>query len=555
MKIDSKSKDSSKNFLLNDLIFGLIAPLGASLDTVELQLSDTLTEFGYRVETISLSATIAQLYQDHYGSKEVGQLFHKLQKGSLARTQLLQDAGDALRIDFRRGDVLAIGAIAQIICRRNLDAPKKGPCAYLIRSLKHSAELQLLRDTYQNRFFSIAVFSSRNLRIANLNQNQADSKGDRERASILVDRDDRRGDRQSLGDQLDRSLAKHWLTEIESERSEEDLNTFGQQLQKIFHQADLFVDGSNDELSKRHVKRFLKLILGNPFATPTKEEFAMFQARAVSLRSADLSRQVGAVIATKSGDIIASGANEVPKFGGGLHWERSDLAEGNDFRDFRFYQKGGIDALGKQKLVGVLNQLSQEGWEFKAPESICIHHGQTVLTHLARRLKELHIFPKGDFGRTVHAEMAALMDAVSRGVCVRGHNVYVTTFPCHQCAKHLIAAGIRQVIFIEPYPKSETVTLWPSEVANFEADEKVSDDRMHLLPFVGIAPSRYSDFFTYRPQHQPRRIEVDGEREVASWRPQASSPNAVLSMNEIDEARFEKEVSMIEIWQGWFPRE
>jgi deoxycytidylate deaminase len=41
----------------------------------------------------------------------------------------------------------------------------------------------------------------------------------------------------------------------------------------------------------------------------------MFMAFSSALRSADLSRQVGAVIA-KNGDLIASGANDVPKFGG-----------------------------------------------------------------------------------------------------------------------------------------------------------------------------------------------------------------------------------------------
>ena len=33
--------------------------------------------------------------------------------------------------------------------------------------------------------------------------------------------------------------------------------------------------------------------------------------------------------------------------------------------------------------------------------------------------------------------------------------MYMTTFPCHNCAKHIIASGIINVYYIEPYAESE----------------------------------------------------------------------------------------------------
>ena len=57
----------------------------------------------------------------------------------------------------------------------------------------------------------------------------------------------------------------------------------------------------------------------------------MHTAFGVSLRSADAGRQVGAVIALSSGEILSSGANEVPKFGGGEYW----VGDKSDSRDFR----------------------------------------------------------------------------------------------------------------------------------------------------------------------------------------------------------------------------
>ena len=44
-------------------------------------------------------------------------------------------------------------------------------------------------------------------------------------------------------------------------------------------------------------------------------------AKVASLKSVDLSRQVGAAISSVSGDIISIGCSEVPKFGGGNYWD------------------------------------------------------------------------------------------------------------------------------------------------------------------------------------------------------------------------------------------
>lgn len=59
-----------------------------------------------------------------------------------------------------------------------------------------------------------------------------------------------------------------------------------------------------------------------------------------------------------------------------------------------------------------------------------------------------------DYIRAVHAEMAALTDAARHGVSTKGCVLYTTTFPCHDCAKHIVASGIQRVVYVEPYPKS-----------------------------------------------------------------------------------------------------
>jgi deoxycytidylate deaminase len=55
-----------------------------------------------------------------------------------------------------------------------------------------------------------------------------------------------------------------------------------------------------------------------------------------------------------------------------------------------------------------------------------------------------------EYGRVVHAELLALCDAARLGRSVKGATLYCTTFPCHNCTKHLLASGIRRVVFMEP---------------------------------------------------------------------------------------------------------
>src|SRR5258708_40246453 len=88
-------------------------------------------------------------------------------------------------------------------------------------------------------------------------------------------------------------------------------------------------------------KRFLGLVFGHPFLTPTREEHAMFLAYSSASRSAQLGRQVGAAIATPEGDVVAVGMNEVPSPNGGPYWE----GDKNDDRD----HKRKIDSNAQQR--------------------------------------------------------------------------------------------------------------------------------------------------------------------------------------------------------------
>src|SRR5262249_8767135 len=105
------------------------------------------------------------------------------------------------------------------------------------------------------------------------------------------------------------------LVEKDSQRSNTEL---GQNLRQTFPLADFFV--STDRGLKPDVERFFECIFGNPYKTPTSDEFFMYEAASAALRSADLSRQVGAAITDNQKNLLTKGCNEVPAFRGNAYW-------------------------------------------------------------------------------------------------------------------------------------------------------------------------------------------------------------------------------------------
>lgn len=56
--------------------------------------------------------------------------------------------------------------------------------------------------------------------------------------------------------------------------------------------------------------------------------------------------------------------------------------------------------------------------------------------------------------RTIHAETNAICRAARRGVALNGATLYCSMFPCWDCAKAIVAAGIVEVIVVKNYHTS-----------------------------------------------------------------------------------------------------
>lgn len=63
-----------------------------------------------------------------------------------------------------------------------------------------------------------------------------------------------------------------------------------------------------------------------------------------------------------------------------------------------------------------------------------------------------HLIIDGHCVRTLHAEQNALIQAALHGISTANSTAYVTHQPCLTCAKLLINAGVRRVVYAGNYP-------------------------------------------------------------------------------------------------------
>jgi cytidine deaminase len=137
-------------------------------------------------------------------------------------------------------------------------------------------------------------------------------------------------------------------------------------------------------------------------------------------------------------------------------------------------------------------------------------------------LKEGGLDDLTEFGRSLHAEMSALLDAARRGISVGGATLHSTTFPCHNCARHIIGAGIERVIFIESYTKSRAEQLHADSATIAQSKEP---GKVAFEPFVGVAPRRYLEMFDAAARERLGNMgRRDEEGRRSKWSKQSAHP-------------------------------
>ena len=252
-----------------------------------------------------------------------------------------------------------------------------------------------------------------------------------------------------------------------------------------FFEADLLIDAKKPLEAKRHVRRFLSLLYNHPWIPPDRGETAMMQAFVARLASSDASRQVGASIVDTHGTLMATGYNEVPMAGGGHY--HNQLPKGQDHRDW-VEKKNPSMHIKREMLRELLGFLgTMEG--VTIPQNLLSEDFDALLLSLKANTAFMDIL---EYSRNIHAEMSALLGALSLNRTLAGATLYTTTFPCHNCTKHLVGAGVTRVLYLDPFSKSRALELFGDSVTCVR--ENSHDARVLLEQFTGVAPKRYALF-------------------------------------------------------------
>lgn len=454
------------------LVIGLVAPLAVDLDSVQKTLEQGLEAFRYETVRVRLSNLFDTSPYRPWGNQLPS-------KGEKNYIRLHMDAGDRLRSDAESGAALAALAVARIAqLRSELD----DEVVFLLRSLKHPDEVSLLRHVYGDAFFLLAVVTSEQERRENLTSSLSLFEDPRAEAERLIARD-----------------------EADPEDKE-----FGQNVRDVYELADAFILNERGQSAEPDIERFLDCIFGAPFTSPQQDEEGMRFAYDASLRSAAMGRQVGAALIPRVGTPVVAGTNEVSKPGGGQYW----AGDTPDYRDFQT----GVDPnpfYTERVLQEVLERLRDAGWLRGDFDSVS---GSELLRRATRNPDDGDVTAEGgnrsdedgppmvgarassliEFTRCLHAEQAAIINAARSGVSTEEAVLYSTTFPCHECAKLIVGAGVIEVHYIEPYPKSLVGRLFRDLIETAPppgAIKGLINGKVPFKPFVGIAPRLYERAF------------------------------------------------------------
>lgn len=121
-------------------------------------------------------------------------------------------------------------------------------------------------------------------------------------------------------------------------------------------------------------------------------------------------------------------------------------------------------------------------------------------TEVLKIIKKSRIKELIEFSRAVHAEMLAIIIGSQKaGAKIVGGKLFCTTYPCHNCARHIIASGIKEVYYIEPYRKSLATKLHEDAIT----EDETKNDLVRILMFDGVSPKRYLEFYKMKA---PRKI-------------------------------------------------
>lgn len=334
--------------------------------------------------------------------------YRKAGKGNptTAQRRAFQDFGDTTRT-ARGGGFFAKKALHTI-------EKAGGRQQWVVDSIRNPEEVEVLRD-FSRAFFLFGIYADRETRWERIKDKY---KGNRK----TFEADDT--------NDAGKTSTQH-----------------GQRVQDCFADADVVF--SNDEHIEAigndvykaldgRIGQYVDLV-SHPLTRqqPSTPETLMTMAYAISQKSSCLKRKVGAVIVDPLDNVLSSGYNEVPMGETACSHKYRKCHRDHFCDDFFGTLKDSFpEVKGKERQL---------------------------------RMKFREAFRILDLCRALHAEEIAILNLARNGrsVPLDGCTLYATTYPCRLCANKIATVGIKNVVYVEPYPDPEAKIIL--EAANVES--------------------------------------------------------------------------------------
>lgn len=434
--------------MLPPLCLAFVNPLGVKASLLYKEIQTQAAKLGYKSYVVKVGSLLekTQVSLSHIP-------FHL--QSIFCGNQLCQQTG--------RPDCIGILALHKIA------ALWKPGHFIVVQSLKRIAEVELFQKIFQGQFFLVGLSQSYPVREQNLLKKfkKGDSTEHRQWAKEAMHHDEWGG--------------LH--------------NPYGQHVQKVFSKADLFFN--IDDLASLSLifQRFLRALFSHPFVFPSVDEVAMMHAYTEKLRSGDNSRPVGAALVDANHRLLSVGYNDVPKSGGGVYTGEESV----DGRDWVMNLNTNFQA--KKELFHEVLKLLEKS----CGANLAAAYEEGFIRTLKSETRFMDIL---EYSRNIHGEMNVITQAARHGLSTQNARLYTTTFPCHGCAKHIIAAGIQEVIYSDPFAKSRAPQFFQDSMT---VGGKPTPPKVHFRPYSGISPLKYSLFTA------PLRENDMGEK--LEWKP------------------------------------
>jgi deoxycytidylate deaminase len=422
----TKQKQTQKEVKIGrpNLVIGLTGPFGSGCGEMRKILED-IDFYPFKISD--------DIRKELEGKKKL------IEKGKQNWRKILQDHGN----EMRKGS--QDYWIQKVVAR--IDKEKIGDSKIVIDGLRNFQEVREIRKIYPN-FFLVAICAQKNERWQRV-------KNDYEGRYNEFERDDRR----------DRSEDYAWGQSVQKCVDDCDYVYYNNENFLVYPQGK--EEPNSDKINRTLRKQaddFVPLMQGITDRPPHPEEVQMAAAYAQSNSSRCIKRHVGAVIA------ITKDSREFP-ISMGFNENPPHVSTCSELKVCCKDEDMAAKLKAKGKDIYCLS-CGNHHTDLKEPWA-CIKCGES--------LKEwLYPSRNMELCTAIHAEERAILSLGGR--TANGGRLYVTTFPCFQCARLILNAGIEKVIYVEAYPMKETT-------------EFLEKNDVKVVPFIGFTARAFFRVF------------------------------------------------------------